>query len=308
MMTWGEVSEGTLTQCLEITPRHLGEELVGRSRALQVWRSLTRSRMFRSAVLECPTAGAATRICGFGSSVFVRRDFADRELAEPRPFLNSRVIASVAENDSVILSEKSLASCNEGNGLDIVVLCGGWLPEGLDPDQVHQAQMLLPAGFAEVHLGFRLNRIFSEAIGEVQRDYLTSSGVWRIVTEFGTTDRSLALLSRESAFAVSGSVAANLFQYESPLLELRDSDKHLLSETLDGGTDSEVAGRMHLSLASVKKRWQALFERIAQVQPALLHESETRMSEGSRGVQKRHHVLAYVRSHPQEVRPYKCPR
>lgn len=307
-MIWREVSEEALPQCLEIVSRHVGDEIVGRSRALHVWRSLARSRMFRSAVLECSTPEGHTRICGFGSSVFVRSDFADSELAEPKPYLNSRIIASIVENHSVLLSEHSLATANGGNGLDIVVLGGVWLPQGLSSEEVQQAQMLLPTGFAEVHVGYQLNRIFSETIGELQRDFHTSSGVWRIVTEFGKTDRSLVLLSKESAFAVSGSVAAVLFQYEAPVLGLPDSHKHLLSETLCGGTDAEIARRMNLALATVKKRWQALFEKIAKVQPALLHESESRVYVGSRGVQKRHHVLTYVRSHPQEIRPYKCPR
>lgn len=307
-MVWREASEKDLTQCLQIVSQHLGDEIVGRSGALQVWRILAQSRMFRSAVLECTTPAGVLRICGFGSSVFVCREFADSELAEPKPGLNSRVIASIARNEPVILSEKSFTNSNDGNGLDLVVLGGVWLAEGLSPEQAHQAQMLLPASFAEIYVGYRLNRIFSEAIGEVQRDFLISSGVWRIVANFGATDRSLVLLNRESAFAVSGSLGAMLFQYEPPVLGLRDADKHLLSETLHGGTDAEVARRMNLALATIKKRWQALFERLAHVHPVLVHESETKVSEASRGRQKRHHVLAYVRSHPQELRPYRCPR
>ncbi|WP_419805038.1 hypothetical protein [Terriglobus sp.] len=308
MMIWREVTAEDLSECLQIASRHVGDELVGRSAALQIWRTLAQSPMFRSAVLECTGPGKVPRICGFGSSVFVSSRFADRELADPKPFLNSRVIASIAENTSVVLSQKGLSTCNEGAGLDVIIFGGVWLSEGLTSEQVRQAQMLLPAGFAETHVGYKLNRIFSEAIGQVQRNYLTSSGVWRVVKDLAGTDRSLFLLNSESAFSVSGSVAALLFQYEAPILDLRDADKHLLSETLQGGTDAEIARRMNLALVSVKKRWQSLFERITEDQPGLLHDSECRLSEGTRGPQKRHHILAYVRSHPQELRPYKCPR
>ena len=303
-----ELSEEDLTECLSLIPSHLGDEIVGRSRAVEVWRGLVRNRMFRSAVLHSATATGCTRICGFGCSVFVSKGFADQELARPQPFLNSRVIASLAEDNSVVLSERGLSSQNDGAGLDILVFCGGWLSEGLTAEQELQAQILLPSGFVEVHRGYLLNRIFSEAVGEVHRNFLTSSGVWRIVAEFPGSDRALTLLSSESAFAVSGSLAATLFHYEPPTLGLRDSDKHLLSETLQGGSDIEIASRMNLSLASVKKRWQALFERVAQNNPALLQESENRGIEGGRGSQKRHHVLAYVRCRPQELRPYGRPR
>ena len=102
-----------------------------------------------------------------------------------------------------------------------------------------------------------------------------------------------------------GSLAASLFQFREPVLGLSDTDKHLLAEALDGGTDGELAARINLSPSSIKKRWRSVFERIADVRPDLLPDADDKGWDEARGPQKRHHILAYVRSHPEELRPFR---
>lgn len=303
-MTWREVCEADLLECLGIQPRHWGDEIVGRSQALLVWRELVRSRMFNSVVLEAelePSLG----ILGFGASVFVTETFASNELAHPRPCLNSRIIESIASRRSVVLTEPALASANSRSPADVVILCGSLLSGSANAPWLTQAQMLLAFTFVESHIGYPLRRILIETVCEVQRAYQLSSGVFRIVKDFPGSERSLQVMTRESALAVSGSIAAKLFHYEEPVLGLRDTDKELLSEALRGGTDEEIAARVHVAVASIKKRWQSLFDRVEQTLPDLLHEPHGRALRSHRGSQKRHHVLAYVRSRPQELRPYR---
>ena len=165
--------------------------------------------------------------------------------------------------------------------------------------------MLLAFSFVEQLAGYRLNRLLMEDIGEAQCTYHESSGVWRTVQRFAGSERSLTVMTRKDAFSASGSIAASLFQYQAPILGLRDSEKHLLVEALTRRSDDELAKAMHLSPATIKKRWQALFERVADMRPTLLPREDDEGSKVTRGPQKRHHILAYVRSHPQELRPYR---
>jgi DNA-binding CsgD family transcriptional regulator len=150
-----------------------------------------------------------------------------------------------------------------------------------------------------------LNRILVETTTERQRRVHESAGVWRAVAEYPECGRAWLLLTMAEALAVSGSVAGPLFDYHEPVLGLRRAEKQLLAEALKGGTDKELAATLNLSLATVKKRWASLFERIAKVRPELLPEAERRESLDSRGPQKRHRILAYVRAHPEEIRPYR---
>ena len=304
-MNWREVGEADLTECLNIEPRIWGDEIVGRKRALPVWKEWTRRRSFNSAVIEASTSQSANQKVAFGSSVFVTSEFATEELQNPRPGLNSRIIASVVSGESVVLPETSLSDTRARAPLDLVILSCNYQYEALTPEQTIQAEMMLPFSFAESHVGYRLNRILSETVCERQYKAHDSSGVWRTVTKYPDCGHTLIVLTEKEAFATSGSVAAPLFHYQEPVLHLRDTEKQLLTEAMNGETDNELAARMNLSLPSIKKRWASLFDRIADTRPDLLPDAEHRGWHESRGPQKRHRILAYVRSHPEELRPFR---
>jgi hypothetical protein len=304
-MNWREVHEADLIECLNVEPRVWGDEIVGRERALAVWKELTRSLSFNSALIEAATPQVPNQIIGFGSSVFVTPEFATHELEDPRPGLNNRIVASVVAGESAVLPEDNLSNTPARNPLDLVVLSCNYLYAAMNPEQTSHAEMILPIAFAQAHVGYRLNRILSETVAEEQYRAHDSSGVWRTVAKFARCGHALILLTQKEAFATSGSVAAPLFQYQEPALHLRDTEKQLLAEAINGETDNELAARMHLSLPSIKKRWASLFDRIADVRPGLLPDSEQRGWQESRGPQKRHRILAYVRSHPEELRPFR---
>jgi hypothetical protein len=304
-MNWREVREADLIECLAIEPKVWGDGIVNRERALPVWKEWTRTRSFNSAVVEAATPLSANQKIAFGSSVFVTAEFANREVQDPRPGLNSRVIASVVAGESSVLPETSLSGTSARNPLDVVILGCNYRYEAMGSEQTIQAEMTLPVAFAESHVGYRLNRILLETVSERQYKAHDSSGVWRTVTKFPDCGHTLIILTEKEAFATSGSVAAPLFQYREPVLHLRDTEKQLLTEAMNGETDHELAARINLSLPSIKKRWASLFDRIADTRPDLLPDAKQRGLQESRGPQKRHRILAYVRSHPEELRPFR---
>lgn len=218
-----------------------------------------------------------------------------------RPGLNGRLFAAIAAGERVLPKDSELCQVGHTNGLDLVILGGSYLTAGLSPEELQQAHMLMPSAFVEVCTGYHLNRILCEAVTDAEREFQESSGVWRTVHRY-PDQRALVAMTRQYAFSVSGSLAANLFQYQRPVLGLRDTEKELLAAALRGGTDDELADRLHLSQASIKKRWHSLFDRVAEARPDLLPEIAS--DRISRGPQKRHHILSYVRLHPSELRPF----
>jgi len=300
-MNWREATVEDLVEGLDIEPAMWGDEIVGRAHALGAWRTMMRSLACNSAVVE--TDGPKKKMVGFGFSVFVTREFAEDELGNPRPGMNSRIVASVVNGKPAMRPEAGL--CETDEPLDLVVMGGHLKYDMLSPEETIQAEMILPASFGAAHLGYRLNRVFSETLTEKHQRLMESSGVWRRLVAYPEHKRALVAMTREDAFSVSGSVAGPVFSYQRPIFGLRVPEKQLIAEALKGGTDNEIAARMNLSLAAVKKRWASLFEKVAEVRPDLLPDAEMRESAESRGPQKRHHILAYVRSHPEEVRPYR---
>ena len=99
-----------------------------------------------------------------------------------------------------------------------------------------------------------------------------------------------------------------MFQAGKSVLGLRSTDQELLLAALKGFTDPELASELGLTEEAVKRRWAALFSRVEESMPELFSSlrarSCTQSSSQQRGPQKRHRILAYVRDHPEELRPY----
>ena len=300
-MTCREIHETDLVDCLNVTPGHAGDEITGREKALDIWAALLKSRGFKGALVESNPPIAGRRIVGFGASIFVSREFATRETGHPRPYLNSRLFEAIARGESVVLSEAGLRAANATEGLELLILAGTWSVDVLTDQLSAQIGTMLAFKALSLHGGYRLNRQIYEVVGDSQRGFYESTGVWQLMSGFGG-GRALMVVTRELALSVGASVAASMFSYRNPILELRPAERELLEAALDGATDQELAAKLHLTLTAVKRRWLVLFNRIAESHPALFVEGEGFESQ-ARGKQKRHHLLSYVREHLEEIRP-----
>ena len=87
---------------------------------------------------------------------------------------------------------------------------------------------------------------------------------------------------------------------DKPVLD-RETFQQLLAAALNGATDEELGAELGLTVFAVKARWRSAFSRIAGIRPGLVEDVN---GLGGRGGQKRHRVVAYLREHPEELRPY----
>ena len=86
------------------------------------------------------------------------------------------------------------------------------------------------------------------------------------------------------------------------MLRLRPAEQELLAAALSGQTDAELSADLELTVEATKKRWLSIFERIDQFKREIL--TQTAVDSDGRGPQKRHRVVAYIRNHPEELRPF----
>jgi hypothetical protein len=70
-ITSREAREADLLECLAIEPGHLGDRIVGRDRAIEIWKEMLRRRSFHSCVIE--SAHHPGRILGFAPASLWRR-------------------------------------------------------------------------------------------------------------------------------------------------------------------------------------------------------------------------------------------
>ena len=308
-MYWRPIRKADLSQCLETQPACLGDQIVGRKTALGIWKGFLDNPAFLGTVIESevPIAGQKIVACGLG--VFVTAAFADREIADPRPGLNSRIIARVGAGfveEPVLLTRAEIGEGNAGDGLDFVNMYGTWRDGIMNRDQLAEVHALLGTSFVEHFAGYRFNRVLKEAIGASRIALARATGTYRLLAEFPDSESALAVVTRESALAAPYSAAAAIYRYRAPVLRLRPAEQELLAAALSGKTDAELSADLGLSVEATKRRWLSIFERVDQFKREILSQAEADADTYSdvRGPQKRHRVVAYIRAHPEELRPF----
>jgi len=313
MMKWRPFQTNDLAECLAMDATSLGHELLGRDRALQAWQTLTKTPAFIGALLYEERRIGGSHIVGFGCTAFVSEDFALRELADPRPGLNARVLASLSTEQPATLTREQIARGNSSDGLYAVILTSFLRESDLSVEQMNEAASVMSAAALHCHSGFRLRMFLREACGAGNIRHVLWQKVFRMVSDYHEflqqnpanhwgRERMLFTLDAAGARSVAGSLYQSLFHYRPPVLYLTEVEQDLLSAALGGLTDDELARVLGLKLGTVKKRWASILQRVSTNRPDLL--PETNHGGDTRGRQRRHHLLAYLRDHPEELRPW----
>lgn len=102
LSSWRKTQANDLAKCLQLHRGKNGAEIVGHARAVGAWQQLFEmSHATRSALVEMHEKNRV-EIVGFGFASFVKKSFAEDEVRNPRPGLNSRIIKSIVDGNSVI--------------------------------------------------------------------------------------------------------------------------------------------------------------------------------------------------------------
>jgi hypothetical protein len=271
---------------------------------------------FRAAVFE-EFQGSTTRFLGAGLSVFVSDDFVQELKTTPFFWVGPELVKRISGGNSPLLSDIALRDANSTVGLNLVVWHCMIHPEDLIRPEVG---MHVAAAFEENHRGFRLRESIAQA--ECLEHLLGSRNIGashfhRAENRYGNfpevTAQNFASepcnfgMSRDMALSGihTGSWLGSLFvSYAPPQFCFNRSEQRLLSSALGGGTDEELSGELCISLAAVKKTWRMIYDRVAACQPELVPtNSQSEKWTQDRGKQKKQRLLAYLREHPEELRP-----
>lgn len=174
----------------------------------------------------------------------------------------------------------------------------------------------MPESFFWLHHGYNLQEILIEfysaplvqfclAAGFLLRsdyqDYYRKQGLTLPPDE---QHPRLLGLTREEAAANAGVNIARLFPYHVPRFFLSYGEQRVLLQALLGRNDEEIAASLDVALSTVKKRWAAVYDCVAEQLPEMLPETALSSSPlQKRGHEKRRQLLAYLRQHPEELRP-----
>jgi hypothetical protein len=258
-------------------------------------------------------------ICFVGVSVFVNDDFMQELKAPPGFWIGPELVKRILSGNSPILSDRQFRKANSRGGLNLVVW-EGCIRSGLETNtEIHGHVM---ASFIEEHSGFLLNELISSQIESTERlewTIQTGAQVWnpragRYEKSFKKSLKEIVRKphvvgitrrmehERDDSWATSW--VGTLFDYHPPRCAFSRSEQRLLLVALDGRTDDELSEALGVSVPTIKKMWLSVYRRMGGQIPELdpnalqLDADMTR-----RGKEKRRHLLAYVRKHPEELRP-----
>lgn len=118
----------------------------------------------------------------------------------------------------------------------------------------------------------------------------------------GTADgfqHFLLSYNRERALVNPALAMSLVFHRMRPRFGFSGSQQELLESALLDESDREFASKLGLTEDAVKKRWRAIYDRVAAVEPKLVAGTAA-------GASQRRALLGYLRQHLEEIRPYKA--
>jgi hypothetical protein len=261
-----------------------------------------------------------SRILSFSAIVFATDEFCSEARSKLRPYLGVELARQYLSRQLPVLNREQIAHANAGDGLNVMMCFEGWAHDGLSPEQVLAVREKQSEAVHVALSGYRVKEFLADPVGERTSQWMLNAGA-RLRRDYSNYFRKnhlpkpessqrpcLVGLTKDEAFAHPGSYVAGLFIYTPPRFHFSRSQRVLLRRALTGETSEMLAASLSISLWTVKKRWHAIYERVADVDSELLPPSiADGVHSSSRGAERRRHLLNYVRQHPEELRPYKPP-
>jgi hypothetical protein len=277
-----------------------------------LWRTLISSGRLLLFLVEDRCRPVGARVVSCCAAMFATDAFCEEARSRLPPFLGIQLARLYRDHQSPVLDPAQVARANAEEGLNLVVCFEGYDRGSLSHEQFAAVREKQREAFHHALRGFHLKEFLANPIGEEPYQELIDAGarLRRDYREYGTATGQELLprlvgLTKEEAEKHPGSHLASLFVYTPPRFHFARAEQRLLEHALMGETCEDLATSLSLSVWTVKKRWQAIYGRVEDVDSELLPPSNGNGSRpGARGAERRRQLLGYLRQHPEELRPW----
>lgn len=283
----------------------------------QLFHALIANGAIQILLVENRSNSTGSRVVSFCAAIFATDEFCADVQSTLGPHVGVQVARYYRLRKLPVLDREQLARVNSCDGVNLVLCFGGLESDGLSVDEILAVREKQKEAFRLACSGYRLKQFLGDSIGDEEVGWMLGAGA-RIRRDYSryfkkrgvpipeSSERPwLVGLTREEAFANPGSQLASLFVYSPPRFHFSHSEQALLQHALLGETSDDLARSLFVSRSTVKKRWQAIYEKVADVDRELLpHLLTNGLVATLRGAEHRRHLLHYLRQHPEELRPY----
>lgn len=318
------IRTGSVRDLAECYALHESLGLPYSKRSWRVLPELWRRLLAKGAMLLCLVADRAklvgSRIISFGAIVFVTDDFCSEARSRLPPYVGVELTRQYLSRQLPVLNREQVAHANAGDGLNVMMCFEGWAQDGLSPEQLFAVRAKQGEALHLALSGYHVKEFLANPIGANASQWMLDAGA-RLRRDYFSYFRKNHLakperpgrpyligLTKQEAFTHPGSNIAGLFVYTTPRFHFNRSQRVLLRHALMGETCEELATSLSISPWTVKKRWHAIYERVADVDRELLPRPIAYGPHAtSRGPERRRRLLNYLRQHPEELRPFEPP-
>lgn len=283
-----------------------------------LWRHATASGAGLATVAHDAATGT---LQWFRFGVFVADAFAAQCAVAAEPFPARRLLRGDSDVRDALLSRQDVARANRpGAGLNLLVLHSGASPQLL-------AKPSMPGAWGNRTLGelnwfhsggYYLRQVLLETYGGTEAAWASDAGYQPanpypasdggdVATRLADDGRpTLWTATRENCTHRSGYRVADLFAYTGvPRCGFGVGERELLRHALGGDDDVTLAGTLCVSVGTIRKRWHTIYDCVADGLPGFgaSYGNSIAISGGGGGERKRD-IIAYIRWHCEELRPY----
>lgn len=286
----------------------------------KLWREWLLKGSSTMAVMETRGSDGHERRVAFGISVFVSDAFTVALIGgKVAPPVAATITRLALGGKSPVLTSSAVRRCNNAtsDGLNLLCLLIGWLPEiEDDPVLLSLVKAKLLEALGAAHAGYKLKRLMQEVYSEAECQRAAIIG-GTVLTDYAAyaghslpdPDERAYLVGMERETIQESSTLWPLFLYTPPIIYFSKLEQEVLELAVIGLTDPQIAETLVVSRSTIHKRWHTLLIRATSHSALWLPESQRLKSEASgRGTEKRHYLLNYLKSHPEELRPAEMPR
>ena len=313
--------KGSAPDLAECYALHSSLGLPYTERSWRILPGLWHTLLSKGAMQLCVVANRAklvgSQIISFTAMVFVTDEFCSDARSKLPPYLSVELAQEYLSRQLPVLNREQVAQANADDGLNVIMCFEGWAYGGLSPEQVLAVREKQSEAFHLALRGYRLKEFLADPVGAGTSQWMLNAGA-RLRRDYfnyfrnnaafqsGSSQRPcLVGLTKKEAFAHPGSSIAGLFIYTPPRFHFSRSQRVLLQHALRGETCEALAASLSISRWTVKKRWHAIYDRVADVDNELLGPPiADGVHASSRGAERRRHLLNYLQQHLEELRPF----
>jgi len=301
-----------LPHCVPLLPPGCKLAPAVRHRLPEIWAELLAGEARTFPVIDDLERDYPDNIEGFGLSVFVTDAFAEELIGTPRPYAPALFYERLISGDKVLLTRENLQTAHATSGINIFGIHFGMRNHDLSDPRSVQVLIAGSAGFYFFHGGYRIRTIMAEHYGEQSVGFMERGGFPLVhdhrklspAAFVGVPETEVPYffaLRRESVEPGAANPMTQLFAAAPARIFFSAAERRILERALLNETDAAIADALGISRNAVLKTWRGIYERVDRRLPQLIAKGGA--ADGGRGQEKRRHVLLYLRSHLEELRP-----